>query len=514
MHGTQHTFYIPVSDGRRPASFLCSFSFTITCLSFYSLAPDFSWHLGTGLRSPSVWGPERCGGPCERRHQSLVFWGWEPPAGLGHTVSTCEEGAFLQIGVGGRSGAGGGAVTTHRGPEIQPQSLRERGERPSQGACLELQGWRDRATGAPTRKLVCRLPRGPPPPADGPPPSDSDLTSSLAIPPNPVPKHPHGLAFPAPGSRGRADEDGVPAAYVLGGHPAGGCQGSAGGWTLRVRTPDLCTWLLPPARPCLHLSARSPQQTLPAHTRKAHTPGTRHGRTTQAHTHVTPCTYPLSSHHIHQTGTGHTPAHTSQVCCGLHPHTDASHTRAHTTHTHVHSSWFPSSLQCGAEEGPCPESCQDSVSSPRGKHGGRGKQPPTRILPMGQPLLPCSPGSTQRASLCGRVGRDQGSAAGPGLDLLLGFFPGPGLLRHRQQRIHPDLGEAPGGKTRGRPSGLDGWRKPRSNPGPGPTRGKGLMKTESLPRTTASSARPQNPDFSTQTPRGNLTSLVFSHDCW
>ncbi|KAJ8791346.1 hypothetical protein J1605_004293 [Eschrichtius robustus] len=57
-----------------------------------------------------------------------------------------------------------------------------------------------------------------------------NLTSSLAIPPNPVPKHPHGLAFPAPGSRGRADEDGVPAAYVLGGHPAvRRCGGSVPG---------------------------------------------------------------------------------------------------------------------------------------------------------------------------------------------------------------------------------------------------------------------------------------------
>lgn len=114
--GTQHTFYILVSDGRRPASFLYSFSFTITWLSFYSLAPDFSWHLGTGLRSPSVWGPERRGGPCERQHQSLVFWGWEPPAGLGDTGPTCEEGAFLQIGLGGRSGAGGRGCNYPRRP--------------------------------------------------------------------------------------------------------------------------------------------------------------------------------------------------------------------------------------------------------------------------------------------------------------------------------------------------------------------------------------------------------------
>lgn len=52
---------------------------------------------------------------------------------------------------------GGGAVTTHGGPEIQPRSLWERGERPSQGACLELQGRRSGAAAAPTRKLVCRL---------------------------------------------------------------------------------------------------------------------------------------------------------------------------------------------------------------------------------------------------------------------------------------------------------------------------------------------------------------------
>ena len=135
--------------------------------------------------------------------------------------------------------------------------------------------WRDRATCPPPAQAA----RCPQPSVDTPPPLDWDptpLSPSLRCTPAPL-----------PGSRGRPDEDGIPAAQLLGRHPAGGCGGVGG--PLRVRTPTCAPELLPP-RSCPHLSPGPP-----VHIHRAHTTGTHH-------THVTPHTSPVCTHHTHHTG--------------------------------------------------------------------------------------------------------------------------------------------------------------------------------------------------------------------
>ena len=161
------------------------------------------------------------------------------------------------------------------------------------------------------------------------------------------------------------------------------------------------------------------------------------------HTHNTHITHHIIhmshiTHHTHITHITHT-HHTSH-----HTHvTHTSHTLHHTHHTLTRTDMdtqlkalpFPP-VWCrgGAVPRELPGQCE---CLPSGKRGGTAS---TRVPLMGQSLLP-QPGLHAEASPHGPAGRqqDQGSVLGPGLDLLLGFSPGPGLLCRRQQCVHPDL---------------------------------------------------------------------------
>ena len=148
------------------------------------------------------------------------------------------------------------------------------------------------------------------------------------------------LTPPAPllGSRGHPDEDGVPAAQLLGRHPAGGCGGAGG--TLSVRTPTCalsCCHQRGPARisavdpACTHTGYRGQGHAIGAHTSHHTPPPCVH--TTQGVTH--PCMHttgvlwaPFPTH------TTHMRARHTHVTPHTH-HTQHTHTTHHTHHTHT-----------------------------------------------------------------------------------------------------------------------------------------------------------------------------------
>jgi hypothetical protein len=70
----------------------------------------------------------------------------------------------------------------------------------------------------------------------------------------------------------------------------------------------------------------------------------------------------------------------------------ASHTHTHThTHARAHTTYnCCSSFQCSAVEGPCPKSCEDSVSSSHVKRRVE-VQPPIHPLPQAFPNVPFPP---------------------------------------------------------------------------------------------------------------------------
>lgn len=76
--------------------------------------------------------------------------------------------------------------------------------------------------------------------------------------------------------------------------------------------------------------------------------------------------------------------------------------------------------------------------------------PSTHSLLTGQlPYFRAGLGSTAGTFSPDMEGPGPGVGGGPGLTSLLDSSPGPGLLRHRPQWVHPGLGETPAGKALG-----------------------------------------------------------------